>query len=292
MFNGTSGYSLADIAAVTDGNGRSGDGMWGGDGAWWIIILFLFVFCGWGNGFGGGFGNGGAGTQGALTRGDLCMDMNFNDLQSGVRNIGDAVNTGFANLNSTICHQQYDTASLINGVQAEIAAGFAGVDNAVCTLGYQTQQGFNNMNIANLQSANALQAEINANTVAGMQNTNALATQLANCCCENRAGQADIKYQMATDTCSIQNTIQNTTRDIIDTNNANTRSILDFLVQDKISSLETENQTLRLAASQSAQNQYLVNELRPCPVPAYVTCNPWAASYGFNGYNGIGCGCN
>ena len=124
-----------------------------------------------------------------------------------------------------------------------------------------------------------------------MQNANALSRQLADCCCDNRAGQQDIKYQLATDTCAIQNTIQNTTRDIIDTNNANTRSILDFLVQDKISSLENENQSLRLAASQSAQNQYLVNELRPCPVPAYITCNPWAASYGFNTYNGYGCGC-
>jgi hypothetical protein len=88
-----------------------------------------------------------------------------------------------------------------------LATGFAGVDNAVCTLGYNTQQGFNTMNVANLQSTNAIQSDINANTVAGMQNTNSLQAQIAQCGCENKAGQADIKYQMATDTCAVQNTI-------------------------------------------------------------------------------------
>lgn len=235
---------------------------------------------------GGGFGGGnGAGLQGALTRADLCQDMNFQGLENGVRGIQQGLCDGFYAQNTNILNG-------FAGVQNSLATGFAGVDNAVCTLGYNTQQGFNTMNVANLQSTNAIQSDINANTVAGMQNTNSLQAQIAQCCCENKAGQADIKYQMATDTCAVQNTIQNTTRDIIDNNNANTRSILDFLVQDKISSLESENQSLRLAASQSAQNQYLVNELRPCPVPAYVTCNPWAASYGFNNYNGCGCGCN
>lgn len=289
MFNGTSGYSLADIAAVTDNKGcrndNGGNGMWGDGCSWWIIILFLFVFCGWGNGgFGGGYGNV-AGLQGALTRADLCQDMNFQGLENGVRGIQQGLCDGFYAQNTNLLNG-------FAGVQNSLTNGFAGVDNAVCTLGYQTQQGFNAMNIANLQSTNAIQSDINANTVAGMQNANALQAQIADCCCENRAGQSDIKYQMATDTCAIQNTIQNTTRDIIDVNNANTRSILDFLVQDKISTLESENQSLRLAASQSAQNQYLVNELRPCPIPAYVTCNPWAASYGYNNYNGCGCGCN
>ena len=289
MFNGTNGYSLSDIAAVTESGccrSNSGNGMWGDGGAWWIIILFLFVFCGWGNGGWGGFGGGnGAGLQGALTRADLCQDMNFQGLENGVRGIQQGLCDGFYAQNTNILNG-------FAGVQHSLATGFAGVDNAVCTLGYNMQQGFNTMNVANLQNTNAIQSDINANTIANMQNTNALQAQIAECCCENRAGQDDIKYQMATDTCAVQNTIQNTTRDIIDNNNANTRSILDFLVKDKISSLESENQSLRLAASQSAQNQYLVNELRPCPVPAYVTCNPWAASYGFNNYNGCGCGCN
>lgn len=283
MFNGTSGYSLSDIAAVTDGNNRND--LWGGGCSWWIIILFLFAFGGWGNGFGGGWGGvNNPGFQGALTRADLCQDMNFQNLENGVRGIQKGLCDGFYAQNTNLLNG-------FSGIENTLASGFAGVDNAVCTLGYNMQQGFNTMNVANMQNTNTLQQEINANTVAGMQSANDLSRQLADCCCETRAGQQDIKYQLATDACAIQNTIQNTTRDIIDTNNANTRSILDFLVQDKISSLENENQSLRLAASQSAQNQYLVNELRPCPVPAYVTCNPWAASYGFNTYNGYGCGC-
>lgn len=294
MFNsGVTGYSLSDIAAVTGNNGNNGNDFMG-NGAWWIIILFLFVFCGWGgNGFGGFGGGNNAGTQGALTRGDLCMDMNFNDLQGGVRAVNDAVNLGFANLNSTICNQQYDTARMINGVEGSIASGFAGVDNAICTLGYQTQAGFNAMTLGNMQNTNAITSAINAADVNAMQNTNALSTQLANCCCENRAAVADLKYTMATDSCALQTSIANSTRDITDNQNANTRAILDFLVNDKISSLESENQALRLSASQQAQNNYLVNTLRPAPVPAFAVPAPYQFSgcgnYGFNSYNGCGC---
>lgn len=279
MFNtGTTGYSLSDIAAVTDGNRN--DGFGGEGGAWWIIILFLFVFCGWG---GNGFGNRVAAGEAALTRADLCQDMNFGQLENGVRGIQQGLCDGFYAMNTGMLNG-------FTGVQNTLTNGFAGVDNAVCTLGYQTQAGINSVNVAGMQNTNAIQQDINANTVANMQNTNAIQTQLAQCCCDNRAGQKDIQYQMATDTCAIQNTIQNTTRDIIDNANYNTRSILDFLVQDKISTLESENQTLKLAASQTAQNQYLVDQLRPCPVPAYITCNPWAASYGIGLNNGCGCG--
>ena len=279
MFNQSSGYSLSDIAAVSGNRGYE-DGGFGGNGAWWIIILFLFVFCGWGNGGWGGGNN--AGLQGALTRADLCQDMNFSQMENGIRGVQQGLCDGFYAQNT-------NTLTGFAGVQNALTNGFAGVDNAVCTLGYQTQAGINSINVAGMQNTNAIQQSINENTVAGMQNTNALQTQLAQCCCDNRAGQKDIEYRMATDTCAIQNTIQNTTRDIIDNNNCNTRSILDFLVKDKISTLESENQTLRLAASQSAQNTYLVDQLRPCPIPAYVTCNPWASNYG-TGFNSCSCG--
>ncbi len=281
MFNSNGGYSLADIAAATGRNDGYGDGFMG-NGAWWIIILFLFVFCGWGNG--GWGGNGNAGLQGALTRADLCQDMNFGQLENGVRGIQQGLCDGFYAQNTNLLNG-------FAGVQNALTNGFAGVDNAVCTLGYQTQAGINSVNVAGMQNTFGLQQAINENTVAGMQNTNALQSQLAQCCCDNRAGQKDIEYRMATDTCAIQNTVQNTTRDIIDNANNNTRSILDFLVQDKISTLQAENQNLKLAASQAAQNNYLVDQLRPCPIPAYVTCNPWASSYNY-GYNGCGCGCS
>lgn len=180
--------------------------------------------------------------------------MNFSNVESGIRNISDSVNLGFANLNSTICNQQYDTANMINA-----------------------------MNVANLQTANA-------QNIAALQNQNALQTQIAQCCCENREGQSQIRYDMATNTCAINNTIQNVTRDIIDSQNAGTRAILDYLCQEKISDLQAENQTLRFAASQQAQNTYLVNQLRPFPVAAYQVPNPFVGNFNSCGCNS-GCGC-
>ena len=79
------------------------------------------------------------------------------------------------------------------------------------------------------------------------------------------------------------------TRDIIDNQNANSRAVLDFLVNDKLATLQAENQNLKLAASQAAQNQYLVNELRPCAKPAYITCSPFQSAYGFGLNNSCGC---
>ena len=95
-----------------------------------------------------------------------------------------------------------------------------------------------------------------------------------------------MNYNLATQACETRNTIQNTTRDIIDNANANSRAILDFLTQDKIATLTAENQSLKFAASQSAQNAFitanqeaqtaeLIRRLgRDCPIPAYVVPNP------------------
>lgn len=264
MFNSNGGYSLADIAAATGGN-RSNNGDGFGGSAWWIIILFLFVFCGWGNN-GNGFGNGGeTAAQSALTRGELCQDMNFADLETAVRGVNTGLCDGFYAMNTGMLNG-------FSGIQSALDNGFHGVDNAICTLGYQQQLG-----------VNTLQQAINGVAVGAMQNTNALQAQIQDCCCENRAQVADIKYTMATDTCALQTAIANSTRDMIDNQNANTRSILDFLVNDKISTLQAENQTLKFAASQQAQNSYLVNTLRPAPVPAFAVPAPYQ-------YTNCGCG--
>lgn len=275
MFNSSEGYSLADIAAAT-GSNRGNDG-WGNDGgAWWIIILFLFVFCGWGNnGFGNGFG-GNSGASGALTRGELCQDMNFSDLESGVRGLQSGLCDGFYALNTGMLNG-------FSGVQNTLASEFRGVDNAVCTLGYNTQAGFNAMNLANVQNTNTITAQLNN-----------MSAQQAACCCETQRaierGFADTNYNMATQDCQTRQAISTSTRDIIDNQNATTRSILDFLVQDKISTLQAENQGLKLAASQAAQNNYLVNELRPSPIPAYTVANPYCCNTGYNGCSFSGCG--
>jgi hypothetical protein len=163
---------------------------------------------------------------------------------------------------SKLDQQTYGLADSTYALNSTLMSEFRGVDNAICNLGYQTQSGFNG-----------------------------LSAQLAQCCCDNRAAIADVKYQIATESCDTRRAIADSSRDIIENQNCNTRSILDFLVNDKLSTLQAENQELRLQASQAKQNAYLVNELRPCPVPAYITCNPYAASYGFGYNNGCGCGC-
>jgi hypothetical protein len=149
-----------------------------------------------------------------------------------------------------------------------ITGGFATTTQAINT-------GFGNAELSRSNQQAAL-----------MQQLNAMQMQAANCCCENRAAIAQVRYDMAAQACDTRNTVQNATRDIIDANNQNSRAILDFLTQSKLSDLQTENQNLKLAASQAAQNNYLISQLRPCPSPAYITCNPWAGS----GYGG--CGCN
>ena len=233
MFNGK-GYNLSDIAAVT---GRNGDGMFG-DNGWWIILLFLFA--GWGRGFGGGFGGGFDGNP--ATQADVRAAV---DQQT---------------LISKLDQQTYGLADATYALNNTITNGFHGVDNAICTLGYNNQAGLN-----------------------------ALAHQISDCCCENgramERGFADIGYTLATQACDTRRAIADSTRDIIDNNNAGVRSILDFLTQDKIATLTAENQNLKFAASQAAQNAYLVNELRPCPVPAYTVANPYCC----NSYFGNAC---
>ena len=181
----------------------------------------------------------------------------------------------------------------VPATQADLAAGFNnsavlsginGIDSALC-------QGFNGINTAILQSGYNTQTSING-----------LSHQLADCCCVTQRAIDSVKYENATNTCAIQNTIQNTTRDVIDNANANSRAILDFLTQDKIATLTAENQSLKFQASQSAQNAFitanqeaqtaeLIRRLgRDCPVPAYVVPNP-NCCYNSNLTFGNGCGC-
>lgn len=133
-----------------------------------------------------------------------------------------------------------------------------------------------------------------------------MAADNAACCCDLKSaiatGFGDLSYALATQACDTRRAIADSTRDIIDSNNAGVRSILDFLTQDKIASLTAENQSLKFAASQAAQNAFitanqeaqtaeLVRRLSdPCPVPAYVVPNP-NCCYNANVTFGNGCGC-
>ena len=152
-------------------------------------------------------------------------------------------------VNQGLCDGFYQQAQLVNGTNMAMANGFA-----------QAELSRSNQQAALMQQLNAMQM------------------QSANCCCENRAAIAQVRYDMAAQACDTRNTVQNATRDIIDANNQNSRAILDFLTQSKLSDLQAENQGLKLAASQAAQNSYLVSQLRPSPIPAYTVQNPYCCN--------------
>jgi hypothetical protein len=140
MFNSNDGYSLADIAAAT-GNGYGNDGFFGGSG-WWIILLFLFAWGGWGN---NGWGNGGNGAGTTI----LGLDS-LASTRDGFYDLNTSILNGFAST----------TAAVTNGTSA--------IQSDICNMGMQ-----------NLQNTNLLQQAINSNTIAGMQNTFGITNQLS-----------------------------------------------------------------------------------------------------------------
>mgnify|MGYP003289674481 CR=1 FL=1 len=209
-------------------------------GLWWIIVLFLLCGRGWGYG----------GEEGGVK--DAYV------LNSDFASLSRQIDSGFATqerrsdaIINGICDSAYTNAQLI-----------AGVNQNLNTQGFETRNAITQAQIAE------------------MQNTNALQSQIAQCCCDNRAELADIKYNMATNTCAITHAIADSTRAILD---AQTQAQLEA----KNEKIAEQNQQIfgyQLAASQAAQNNYLISQLRPAPVPAFQVPNPFS-------YNNCGCGC-
>ena len=259
MSIGVSEASLSDIAAVTNRNDGYGNDMFGGNGAWWLIVLLLF---GWGGrGFGGGFGGGyGAGT----TCGAPCAT------QADVRAAVDQ-----QTLISKIDQQTYGLADSFTALNNTLNNNFRGIDNAICTLGYQNQAGVNALSAQLAQCCCDTRAAIQDNTTSGVMNTNTLSRQIADCCCDLEKMNMQNRFDAQAYNC---NTLQAIDR-VGD-------RIIDYMSQEKLQSLRDENQALRLAASQSAQNAFitanqeaqtaeLIRRLgRDVPVPAYVVPNP------------------
>ena len=183
----------------------------------------------------------------------------------------------------------------------DLQNGIRGIQQGICDSTYALNNaitgGFHDTTVGMMQGFNGVER--------GFCN---LSSQLAQCCCDNRAAIADLKYTIATEDCATRNLMQNNTRDIIESQNAGTRAILDILTQDKIATLTAENQSLKFAASQANQNAFitanqeaqtaeLIRRLRtPEAVPAYVVPNPNCCygnpvGVGYNGYGGNGCGC-
>lgn len=148
------------------------------------------------------------------------------------------------------------------------------------------------------------------------QGFNGVSREIADCCCKTQNNIQEVNFNLAKGFCDLGNVINSNTRDILESNNASTRAILDFLTTDKIQTLQSENQSLRLAASQADQNAVIRAAIdastaeiirrtgNDCPVPSYVVNAPTPVSfptnccgqytgYGNYGYNGgCGCGCN
>ena len=249
------------------GNGSGFGNSFGGDWAW--ILLLLVLFGGWGtNGNRGGFG--GYGSDG------LYPWMNqSNQISNGFRD------------------QMLGTQ--INGIQSSITTGFGDVQNSLCA-------GFAGVN-ASINNGFA-QAEIanNSRQMASMNQAYGIQSALQNCCCENRAGIADLKYTVATENCADRAAVSDGIRDVIASQTASTQRILDQLCQDKIDSkndtiaqLRSQINELSRQASQNAQTAAIIanNEaqtgileryLAPNPIPAYIVANP-------NCCQNVGCGC-
>ena len=252
--------------------GNSGFGGWGGDG-WWVI-LFLFAIMGNGfGGFGGGYGNA----------------YDFPWLLNGQASINTNTNNGFQNalLNDNIT----SVRDGISDISTQLCGGFAGVTAAVNGAQNAVAQQLYTNQIADMERS------FNAQT-ASTQGMNAIQAQLANCCCENRAATADVKYTIATEACANRAT-----------STANTQAILDKLCQLELDGYKRENDNLRsqlnmatLRESQTAQNAFiqqgfsdevdqLYNRLSNCPVPStpvygrtpIFTCNNGGCGCGFNG---------
>lgn len=307
MFNsGNSTPFSMPVAPIGYGNG-GGMGGWGND---WIALAILALI------FGDGWGMGGMGGMGMFLP---FMFMNGGFGGFGGNGCGCGSN-GNSNAIQADIQRGFDTQSIIgklDGINNGLCDGFYAVNTSILNAqsGIQNSlcQGFNGVNTNIMQGNFGLQQAINNASVANMQGQNALQSQLASCCCETQRAIDGVNYNMATNTCAITNQMNNNTRDIIESNNAGTRAILDYLCNDKISTLQNENQALRLAASQANQNNVLMAAMdsnkaeilrktgAECPTAAYIVQPPQPVTFPTNCCGGVnyagygnngGCGCN
>lgn len=280
MQNANKGMDPAALMAMMNNNGG-----FGGNGGWWWIWIILIWFCWGGNGFGGR-------NAGALAS-ELNTDANTNLLMQAINGNKDAIN----NLSTTLnCD--------INAVQTALNQINAGVSQISCD--------------TKLSSCQVINAITSGNA--------SLASQLASCCCDLRQEVCGVNnnitkmgYENQLSVCNQTNTLQNAITsgfnslmadnaakfNIVGAKiDAQTQIINDKFcqlemreMQNKIDTLREDKAALQLSASQQAQTANIVNQIRPCPVPAYLTCNPYGCNGGFTGYGygydnySCGCGC-
>lgn len=241
----------ADMAAVMGNrNGAYGDMGFSGGAWWWIIILFLFgMNGGWGRGFGGyGYGNGGGDGVGS----EVQRGFDQSAVMGGVNGVKDAVSSGFANVQTALC------------------SGFAGVNQGMAN-------GF-------------AQAEIseNARQMANMNQMFGIQSALQQCCCDNRAATADLKYTVANEACADRAAVEGALRDVTAQGVANTQALMNTInggiqslkdqmyadkmdaKNEKIAELQQQVYMKDLYASQIAQDSRIIdgiyNRLSSCPI--------------------------
>lgn len=266
--------------------GNGGNNGWGfGDGnGFWILLLFLLL----GNNGWGGFGNGGF--AGGMAADSAAMYPWMNQ--------SNQINGGFRD-------QMLNTS--ITSIGDKITSGFGDVQTALCG-------GFAGVNATVNGAQNAITQQMYANQIADMQQSFALQSQLAQCCCDNRAATADLKYTVATEACADRAAVNNGIRDVIENCNRNNQAVLDKLcaleldgVKNQLAQAQRENVGLQnqlnmatMQASQNAQNALiqqgfanevdaLYNRLNSCPVP---TTPVYGRTPIFTcGGQNVGCGC-
>ena len=284
------GSSMVMPVSPMYGGGNGGFGGFGQDG-WWILLLLLFAGGGWGF---GGFGGGAAGM--ALADGGFGLYPWLNNSQN--------INDGFRD-------QMFNTN--IQGIQNSITSGFGDVQTALCG-------GFAGVNASINGAQNAIASQLYSNQIADLERSFAaqtansqafsgLQSSLAQCCCDNRAATADLKYTVAAEECATRTNDTQNTQAVLNAINGGIQSIKDQLCQDKIDAKNDEIANLRqslamkdLAASQTAQNAFiaqgfanevdqLYNRLSSCPVPStpvYGRTPIFTCSQNVAG----GCGCS
>lgn len=254
---GNTGLSVADVAAVT----RNNDGYDGGFGGMWWAWIILVVLFGWGNGGFGGYGNACNGfTQGEVQRGF--------DTQAIISKL-DGINSG-------ICSLGYDQLAQMNGL-----------GNLITTTGY------------------GIERAVQQDTIANMQNQFALSQQIASCCCDNKAALADLKYDMATSDCSIKTLINQVAQQLQWGQMSNFRDLSE-LINNQFCQLRMEQKDAIIAELQTKLNgcdrdtalqglaTYIINAVRPTPVPSWNVQNPWSncnCGNGCNNFNNCGSCC-
>lgn len=254
--NFATGYA---VGRDSNGGYNNGNGMFGNDWAW-IVILLLF---GWGrNGFGNGFGGGYGGGCGVP-----CAT------QADVRSAVDQ-----QTLISKIDQQTYGISSAFTALSDNLNQNFRGIDNAVCTLGFQGAQHTNAIQAQMADCCCGIKGEIKDVAYANAMNTNQLDRRISDCCCDLEKMNMQNRFDAQAYNCNTLQAIDKVGDRIID-----------YLANEKTQALRDENFALRLAASQSAQNEALLNKLSPCPSPAYVVPNP-NCCYQPVSFNT--CGCN